>query len=99
MVPPSSQDEALSRYSVSVRSDIVADMRKTNVSLRRELDAYKEINRILLTENIDLKDYFEEKGISIEKDLTNLKEVYSVFAEENTEDIDGQSDNNTTVSN
>ena len=75
-------------------SDIVADMRKTNVSLRRELDAYKEINRILLTENIDLKDYMEEKGISIDKDLTNLKEVYSVFAEEDVEEKDEQSDNN-----
>lgn len=75
-------------------SDIVADMRKTNVSLRRELDAYKEINRILLTENIDLKDYMEEKGINIDKDLTNLKEVYSVFAEEDVEGKDEQSDNN-----
>lgn len=80
-------------------SDIVADMRKTNVQLRKELDAYKEINRILLTENIDLKDFMEEKGIGLEKDTVNLKEVYSVFAEENTEDIDGQSDNSTTLSN
>ena len=80
-------------------SDIVADMRKTNVQLRKELDAYKEINRILLTENIDLKDFMEEQGIGLDKDTVNLKEVYSVFAEENTEDIDGQSDNSTALSN
>ncbi len=75
-------------------SDIVADMRKANVTLRRELDSYKEINRILLTENIDLKDYMEEKGINIDKDLTNLKEVYSVFAEEDIEGKNEQPDNN-----
>ena len=35
---------------------MVAEMRVTNVNLRKEKDAYQEINRILLRENIDLRD-------------------------------------------
>ena len=80
-------------------SDIVAQMRVDIVQLRKDLNAYKEINRILLTENIDLKDYLEENGIGLEKDTVNLKEIYSVFAEEDTEDSNEQSDNSTAVSN
>ena len=80
-------------------SDIVAQMRVDIVQLRKDLNAYKEINRILLTENIDLKDYLEENGIGLEKDTVNLKEIYSVFAEEDTEDNNEQSDNSTSVSN
>ena len=52
-----------------------------------------------MTENIDLKDYLEENGIGLEKDTVNLKEIYSVFAEEDTEDSNEQSDNSTAVSN
>jgi len=43
-------------------SDIVATMRVDNQELRKQRDSYKEINRILLRENLDLKDYLEEKG-------------------------------------
>lgn len=63
-------------------SDMVAEMRKDNQDLRKERDSYKEINRILLQENIDLKDFLEEKNINIDINLKNLKELYSVFAEE-----------------
>lgn len=68
-------------------SDMVAEMRKDNQYLRRERDSYKEINRILLQENIDLKDFLEEKNIDIDISIKDLKELYSVFAdEENTEE-------------
>ena len=72
-------------------SDMVAEMRQTIVDLRKELSAYKEINRILLTENIDLKDYMEEMGITIEKSV-NLKEIYSIFSENEPEDMPYESD-------
>lgn len=68
-------------------SDMVAEMRKDNQLLRRERDSYKEINRILLQENIDLKDYFEENNIDVNIDLRDLKELYSVFSEDDEIDV------------
>lgn len=78
-------------------SDIVADMRQDNTMLRKERDSYKEINRILLKENLDLKDYIDEVGINIEKSMTNLKDLYSVFSDvecgiEFINDEDGDND-------
>ena len=69
-------------------SDMVAEMRVVNQSLRRERDQYKEINRILLRENLDLKDYLEENEIDANIEYTNLQEIYSVFGdiEEEVED-------------
>lgn len=61
-------------------SDMVAEMRETIIELRKEKDQYKEINRILLKENLGLKDTLEEKGIDVKNSTTNLKELYSVFA-------------------
>lgn len=77
-------------------AEMVATMRVTIKDLRNTCDAYKEINRILLQENLDLKDYLEEKNIPIDKALTDLKELYSVFAsdfEDETEEL-YESDNN-----
>ena len=66
-------------------SDMIAEMRKTNQEVMQNLEHYKEINRILLQENIDLKDYMEEKGIPIHANIKDLKDLYSVFAD--TEDV------------
>lgn len=75
-------------------SDMVAEMRVESQRIRKERDSYKEINRILLQENLDLKDYMEEKNIDISKNLANLKELYSVFASDEEEGSeDEQSDN------
>ena len=63
-------------------SDMVAEMRVTNSALRKERDKYKEINRILLKENIDLKDKIKEDGLKIDMNLIDLKEVYSVFKDD-----------------
>lgn len=60
-------------------SDMVADMRETNQKLRKEKNSYQEINRILLRENMDLKDALSEKGYNVKSNTTNLKELYSVF--------------------
>ena len=65
-------------------SDMVAEMRVDNQKLRTERDSYKEINRILLQENLDLKDYLEENSINCLPMTRNLKELYSVFS--NVED-------------
>lgn len=71
-------------------SDMVIDMRKDNTKLRRERDVFKEINRILLQENIDLKDYMQEEGIKVRDNIVNLKELYarfSIIKEENEKEV------------
>lgn len=74
-------------------SDMVAEMRKDNQHLRKERDSYAEINRILLQENLDLKDYCEENNVYPNVDYVDLKSLYSVFADEETvEDITEEDD-------
>ena len=62
-------------------SDMVSEMRVVNTGLRKEKDAYQEINRILLRENLDLRDTLKENNLLNEEQLNDLKDVYSVFAE------------------
>lgn len=69
-------------------SDMVAEMRVANQSLRKERDQYKEINRILLRENLDLKDYLEENELIANIEYVNLQEVYSVFGDVEVEEGD-----------
>ena len=79
-------------------SDMVAEMRKDNQSLRKERDSYKEINRILLQENLDLKDYLEDNNIDSGIKYRNLKELYSVFSkEEEIEYTEGEDDNESDI--
>lgn len=61
-------------------SDIVANMRVDNQRLRKENGSYKEINRLLLKENLDLKDYMDERGVTPKNALVNLRDLYSVFS-------------------
>lgn len=71
-------------------SDMIAEMRVTNISLRREKDAYQEINRILLRENLDLRDTLKEKDLLDENTLKDLRDLYSVFgdSEESSQEED-----------
>lgn len=74
-------------------SDMVATMRSDNQKLRTERDCYQEINRILLRENIDLKDYIEELGFDITLNLSNLKDLYSPFSSREEEEENESEDN------
>lgn len=71
-------------------SDMVAEMRVTNTSLRKEKDAYQEINRILLRENIDLRDTLKEKNLLDESQLKDLRDLYSVFSDFDESFEDGE---------
>ena len=62
-------------------SDMVADQRQMLVKVQNERDLYKEINRILLRENLDLRDTLEDNGLLDTNNLQNLKDVFSAFAE------------------
>ena len=55
-------------------SDMVAEMRVTNKDLRKEKEAYKEINRILLRENLDLRDLYSVFGEENVKEKENTDE-------------------------
>lgn len=68
-------------------SDMVAEMRQTITDLRKERDQYKEINRILLKENLGLRDTLEETGFDIKGNTQSLKEIYSVFAAQDESEI------------
>jgi hypothetical protein len=72
-------------------SDMVAEQRARIVKLQSERDVYKEVNRILLRENIDLRDTLSENDLLDESNLQNLKQLFSAFAEiekEEDDDID-----------
>ena len=67
------------RLDESEWSDMVADQRLMIVALQKERDTYKEINRIILRENLDLRDTLEENGILDADSLHNLKDLFSPF--------------------
>lgn len=75
------------RLDESEYSDMVAEQRQMITSLRSDLDNYKEISRILLRENIDLKDYMEEAGLIKPEDLVDLDELYSCFSSQEQEEV------------
>ena len=62
-------------------SEMVADQRKMIVDLQKERDTYKEINRIILRENLDLRDTLEENNMLDKDSLHNLKDLFSPFGE------------------
>jgi len=69
------------RLDESEWSDMVADQRQMIVELQNERDVYKEVNRILLRENIDLRDTLEEHNLLNPEELNNLKELFSPLGE------------------
>ena len=62
-------------------SDMVAEQRKMITDLQRERDVYKEVNRILLRENLDLRDTLEENDMLNKDNLRNLKDLFSPLGE------------------
>ena len=67
-------------------SEMVADQRKMLVDTQKERDVYKEINRILLRENLDLRDTLEDNNLLNVEQLTNLKELFSAFGDIETQE-------------
>ena len=73
-------------------SDMVAEQRKMLVTVQNERDVYKEINRILLRENIDLRDTLEDQGLLDKTNLQNLKDLFSAFGEINSQAEEDEGD-------
>ena len=62
-------------------SNIIAEQRKMVTELTTERDSYKEITRILLRENLDLKDVLDANGLLDVENLTDLENLFSVFGD------------------
>lgn len=67
-------------------SDMVAEQRQKIIELQRDLDKYIEISRILLRENLDIKDYLKDKNIDLDMSLVNLNDLFSCFSEQELDD-------------
>lgn len=73
-------------------SDMVAEQRQTIVNLQRERDVYREVNRIILRENLDLRDTLEENSLLNTSHLQNLKELFSPLGETTTQEEEEDND-------
>jgi hypothetical protein len=73
-------------------SDMVAEQRKTIVDLQKQRDVYREVNRIILRENLDLRDTLEENGLLDVSNLKDLKELFSPLGENVTQEEDENDD-------
>lgn len=68
-------------------SDMVAEQRNIIIELQAKLDKYIEISRILLNENLDLKDFIKDNNIDLKcYSYTDLENLYSDFACDNEEE-------------
>ena len=73
-------------------SEMIAEQRKLLVDTQKERDVYKEINRILLRENLDLRDTLEDNDLLDSQQLTNLKELFSAFGDVETQEDEDDED-------
>lgn len=73
-------------------SDMVAEQRQKIVDLQRDLDKYIEISRILLRENLDIKDCLKDKNIKLDMNLVDLKDLFSCFSEQESDEDDSESE-------
>ena len=70
-------------------SDMVAEQREMITNLQRELDKYIEISRILLSENLDLRDFIGDYNIQdTGYKYVDLEYLFSEFAAEDGGDPD-----------
>jgi hypothetical protein len=73
-------------------SDMVAEQRQTIVNLQKERDVYREVNRLILRENLDLRDTLEEHSLLDVSNLQNLKELFSPLGETMTQEEEEDND-------
>lgn len=67
-------------------SDMVAEQRKVIADLQEKRDVYREVNRILLRENLDLRDTLEENNLLYTANLHNLKDLFFPLGETVTQE-------------
>lgn len=80
------------RLDESEWSDMVAEQREIITDLQKQRDVYREINRIILRENLDLRDTLEDNGLLNLDTLHNLKDLFSPLGEMSADDEEDESD-------
>lgn len=60
-------------------SDMVAEQRKMITKLTEEAHSYQEAARLILKENLDLRDTLKDNGLLNEEALTNLDEIVTKY--------------------
>ena len=80
------------RLDESEWSDMVAEQREIITDLQKQRDVYKEINRIILRENLDLRDTLEDNGLLDLDTLHNLKDLFSPLGEVSTDEEEDETD-------
>jgi hypothetical protein len=60
---------------------MVAEQRQMLTKVQKQRDIYREINRVILRENLDLRDTLEENDMLDAVNLQNLKDLFSPLAE------------------
>lgn len=73
-------------------SDMVAEQRQKIVDLQRDLDKYIEISRILLRENLDIKDCLKDKNIKLDMNFVDLNDLFSCFSEQESDEDSSESE-------
>lgn len=73
-------------------SSMVAEQREKLVEVQNERDVYKEINRILLRENLDLRDTLADQGLLDISNLQNLKDLFSAFGDTDAQEEEDDAD-------
>ena len=76
------------RLDESEYSDMIAQQREMIVKLTKERDSYQEISRILLRENLDLKNVLTDNDLLDSTTLVDLKDLYSPFNSTYSEEND-----------
>lgn len=77
------------RLDESEWADMVAEQREMVTKLQQDLDKYIEISRILLSENLDLRDYIKDHDVQADGyKYIDLQNLYSEFAAEDGGDSD-----------
>lgn len=77
-------------------SDMIAELREVRVQLEEDVAQYKEISRILLRENIDLKDYMNENNLLPPDFLIDINDLYSYFSDREKE-VENEDDESKTT--
>lgn len=76
------------RLDESEYSDMIAQQREMIVKLTKERDSYQEVSRILLRENLDLKNVLTDNDLLDSMALVDLKDLYSPFNSTYSEEDD-----------
>lgn len=78
-------------------TEMLSDQREKILSLNTENKSYKESLRLVLRENLDLRDVLKQNDMLDESKLMSLDDVLVTYKDENEDEPEGSEDNNYNV--